>query len=257
MLSQDSMNMFEFASSQSYNIFDSEDIFYNELCTKFTSENGSDVLLLDRKNSYYNENIILCEDNCDYKNYNIVINKVQCECKIDQKIDQINGKSNFAIRTLPKDFFNKNYFSNLKVMKCYKLFFNIPEQVKNIGSYILFISIICFIILIILFYYNHKIKIFRLIDDLCENRRYEINKVIKPVKPKKSINKRGNNITINNFVFASCGNNLNYNSKNNEMGKKNFKKLKTIQKRPQKHKIMSSANPIKIKKSIISKNNLN
>ena len=229
ILSQDTMNMFEFASSQSYNVFDSEDKFYNDLCTKFTSENGTDVLISDRKNNYYNENIILCEDNCNYKNYNIVINKIQCECEIDQNTDQLSGKTNFVSQNLNTDFFSKNYFSNLKVIKCYKLFFNISEQIKNIGTYVLFISIIFFIIVMALFYYKQKIKIFRLIDNLYANKRYGINIISNPIKYKNSENfgnKKGNNIIINNLIFSENVNNQNKNI--NEVEETNFKKVKPI-----------------------------
>ena len=40
-------------------------IFYNDLCTRFSSKNGTDVILKDRRIDYY-PNISLCDDECEY-----------------------------------------------------------------------------------------------------------------------------------------------------------------------------------------------
>ena len=255
ILSQKSIDMFEYGNSQSYDVFDSGDLFYNDLCTKFTSENGTDVILLDRKNNYYNENIILCEDNCEYKNYYIDSNKVQCECNIDENINQLSGKTNFVSQNLSATFFSKSYFSNLKVMKCYKLFFSISEQIKNLGSYILFIFIIFFIVVIVLFYYNHKVKVFRLIYDFCEKKNNGMNAASKPFKLKQSNklnNKNGNNIIVNNLIFASNINNTKCNNNRMKVENKNIKKIKSIKK---KSRNLNSSNPVKIIKSRKVENN--
>jgi hypothetical protein len=40
-------------------------IFYNDLCTRFSPKNGTDVILKDRRDNYYH-NISLCDTECEY-----------------------------------------------------------------------------------------------------------------------------------------------------------------------------------------------
>ena len=40
-----------------YDLFNIDDPFYNDICSPYKSENGTDVLLSDRKNDYYNNDI--------------------------------------------------------------------------------------------------------------------------------------------------------------------------------------------------------
>ena len=40
--------------------------FYNDICTTYTSENGTDLTLAERKKNYINNNLTVCEENCDF-----------------------------------------------------------------------------------------------------------------------------------------------------------------------------------------------
>jgi hypothetical protein len=46
-------NLIEKTSKLGYNIFDESDSFYNDICIKFTTENGTDILLSDRKKDIF------------------------------------------------------------------------------------------------------------------------------------------------------------------------------------------------------------
>ena len=45
----------------SLDLYKNFDPFYNDICTKFSSEDETDVLLIDRRATYYNDSIIFCE----------------------------------------------------------------------------------------------------------------------------------------------------------------------------------------------------
>jgi hypothetical protein len=52
--------------------------YYNDVCFPYTTENGTDIILNDRKNEYYKKNLALCEDNCIFVNYNITTKTAIC-----------------------------------------------------------------------------------------------------------------------------------------------------------------------------------
>jgi len=63
-----------------YNIFDEGDKFYNDICSKFTTENGTDIILNDRRNDIYSltNNISLCQKGCNFQYYNYKLNQAKC-----------------------------------------------------------------------------------------------------------------------------------------------------------------------------------
>jgi len=67
---------------QGYDLFDSYDDFYNDICSPYNSYNNTDVILNDRKKDYYIPNISLCEENCKYEEFFIESLKVKCNCDI-------------------------------------------------------------------------------------------------------------------------------------------------------------------------------
>ena len=56
-------------------------------------------------------------------------------------------------------FFDISKVSNLKIVKCYKLVFSKNGLVKNIGSYLLIIIIVSYLILTSFFIFNEKKKL--------------------------------------------------------------------------------------------------
>ena len=142
-----------------YNLFDSNDAFYNDICSPYTSENGTDIPMNDRKNEILNnaQNYTMCQNNCTFLYYNTTTKKAKCDClpqinetKTDTK--EIDFKSKFKdslISTI------KN--SNFLVLKCYKLTFSLEGQKNNIGSYIMsFVTFIFIILMVIYFIFGGK-----------------------------------------------------------------------------------------------------
>ena len=43
--------------------------YYNDICTKATSESGTDIIIEDRRNEFIDKNMSLCEENCTFTEY--------------------------------------------------------------------------------------------------------------------------------------------------------------------------------------------
>ena len=56
-------------NKEGYNLFNANDPFYNDICSPYTTLNGTDIILEDRKNDIYNKygNISICQNNCIYE----------------------------------------------------------------------------------------------------------------------------------------------------------------------------------------------
>ncbi len=139
-----------------YNLFNISDKFYTDFCSTYTSENGTDLTLTDRKNIIYdnNGNKPLCQEGCIFEDYNSTLQQAKCNCNVQtQKIitDKNNIKFNKQLIVDSFNFYNELIQSNFKLLKCFKLVFSLKGQINNIGSYIMTIIIILFIILIIIY----------------------------------------------------------------------------------------------------------
>ena len=77
-----------------YQPFDLSDKFYRELCTPYTSENGTDVLLDEREEFVYNSltNETTCYDNCKYISYSLDTKYMRCECPINETYTTLDVK---------------------------------------------------------------------------------------------------------------------------------------------------------------------
>ncbi len=49
--------------------YDPNSEFYNDNCFSYTTENGTDIILNDRKQEFTDNNLSLCENNCNYTGY--------------------------------------------------------------------------------------------------------------------------------------------------------------------------------------------
>ena len=207
--------------------YDSNSDFYNVECKQYTSESGTDMTLYDRKEEYNKNHYSLCEINCEFKGYNPETLNVECVCKIK---NNINFFSDIYIDTnkLINHFINMKKISNIWVIKCYDLFFNLKVFLSNIGSYILLIIILLNTTILILFIkvgYNLLIdKIKKLIEKKFPS--LSINEKMKNPPKRKGKNKRKskrlitqNDILISSIYTIEKGNNNNNKEKKEKEGK--------------------------------------
>ena len=110
--------------------------YYKDICSKATSESGTDISLKDRQNEYVNNNMSLCEENCEFVDYNYKTKKAICSCEVKLEVPK-----NYDIKFDKKDFFKsfidiKNLF-NLNIMKCYQVTLKIKYLNRNYGCLII------------------------------------------------------------------------------------------------------------------------
>ena len=191
--------------------YNSSSDYYNDICSKTTSESGTDISLKDRRNEFVDNNMSLCEENCELIDYDYTKEKAKCSCDVKLSIP-----SNYDIKFNKKDFLKsfidiKN-IDNLNIMKCYKIVFKIKDLIKNYGFFIIsFIIVLYFITLIIFWAYSYnKLKndINIMISLLKINEttiiKNDIKKITKKkkkkkVKRKKKIKNNNTNSNINNL----------------------------------------------------------
>jgi hypothetical protein len=175
---------------QGYNILDPNDSFYNDICSQFTSDDNTDMILIDRKKNYYNIDMIQCEAGCSYKNIDVAQRQLQCECPIKNEFEISN--SEFDKKDFINAFYNVRKYSNLKVVKCFKLIFSKKGQYMNYGSFFLIAIIILFLISQMIFHMNSKELVANLIKKLLKSISLDFifHEKSNPKKKKLSLKKK-------------------------------------------------------------------
>ena len=177
-LSQEVESLYDSLNESGYNLFNSNDSFYNDICSPYTSENGIDIPILDRQNEIYSniKGYTICQNNCSFLYYNSTIKKSKCDCKVqieetitDQQF--INFKNE-----LFGSFYTTLKYSNFLVLKCFKLTFSIKGQTYNIGSYIMSSIFLFLIIFIIIHYISANRKLHNIIKDIIIQKK-NLNKI--------------------------------------------------------------------------------
>ena len=141
-----------------YDLFDKNGRFYNDICTPFSSNDKTDLILSDRRKIYYKESFNLCEKNCNYLSFNKETRRINCECPVKTKISEETEIIKFDKDNLTS-FFSIKTYANFAVLKCYKLVFSKEGETNNYGSYLFIILIIIYIVVMIIFYYKYELKI--------------------------------------------------------------------------------------------------
>ena len=164
------------------------------------------MTLKDRQNEFINNNMSFCEDNCEFISYDFSLKKIDCECNIKYTFKDL---SNIKInKDILKSKFNFRKMINIEVIKCYKKLFCKEGILYNIGSYILLVIILFFIVGFIIFinkefallqkdielYIKHDINNLNNIDNVDKDasnlgKKKFVKRVIKKIKIKKKIKK--------------------------------------------------------------------
>ena len=258
-------------------IFNSSDKFFNDICYPY-SEDNSDLILKDRIADIY-ENYSICEGNCEYKGINITQNTINCHCSIKTNVDTNVEPPHFDEIII--DTFTD---SNIGVIKCYKLVFNMSNKNKNIGFWIFTILILLHIpIYIHYFRFNiksiqqyiyselHKFGYWRYsfnpikkdsskvkirnsikIKSNTENDKSVITMKRKSFNPKlKYMNPKQNNELLDNYSKIDCLRKSDLSNNNNSKFDESKKSLKFLKKTDRKilkngiiNKRKSASNPI-------------
>ena len=192
--------------------------YYNDICSKTTSENNTDITLNDRRIEFIKNNMTLCEEKCELIDYDYKEERAECLCKIKTFLPLVND-INFDSEEFKKNFMDINNIANIQILKCYKIIFTKDGIKNNIGCFIflfiIFIYFICLILFRFKFYDLLKIEINNFI---CKINSEKLNER----KTTKNNNKRQKNkIKINHIRNTNNNNNFSKKNENYPQKKKN------------------------------------
>ena len=243
------IDLYKNLKEQGYDLFDSNDNFYNDICSLYSSFNNTDVILKDRKNDFYKPNISLCEDNCEYVDFNVETLKANCQCNIKKQVISDTHKVKFSPNKIIENFYKVEKYANVRVVICYDQVFNKERLKKNLGSYISILISLFFIISMSINFITLDNKIRQIIQKLI----FESNSIIKELEKKekekneikenlkKMRNKKNKIINTSNLTDKNISSNKILQLKNNknkiEDKKKKDKKSKKDNKKKKKEKI--------------------
>ena len=216
--------------------FNSSSAYYNDICYTTTSEDGTDIVMKDRKNELIDKDRIVCQDDCYFSDYDYDNSKAKCLCNV-KKCSQSYGDMNINKAKILDNLKNIDNLINFKFLVCYKKLFNKEGLLKNIGSYIIFSIIIFHIITIFIF----SLKQFSSIDKKIEKivseklkllskendynkKKYTNNKKISIMEP--IIYQIFNEIYLNRNISPIIYNKSLYNDSKLEINLKKIKRVK-------------------------------
>ena len=145
--------------------FNTSSGYFNDICYTATSDDGTDIILNDRKIEFIEGDNIICQEDCNFSEYDPEIKRVKCECHAKE------SSSTFADMKINKNKLFENLkdiknLMNLNILVCYKKLLNINAIFHNIGSLIIIFIFSLHIICIFIFYLTKHNGIFKIIKDL-------------------------------------------------------------------------------------------
>ena len=170
-LDEETKKLYEELKEQGYDLFDKNDKFYTDICTPFTSENGTDVSLADRYNTFYAQNQLSCQANCEYSGFDLESNYLKCECSVvDNNEIETEDPEKITSKSIVNSIFKVLKYSNYKVLKCYKLVFKV-KSIYLIGSILTLIYFTGYAISFFIFLYRKLLYIKDAIAHLYNKRK--------------------------------------------------------------------------------------
>ena len=145
--------------------------YYNDICSKATSKNNTDITLKDRRKEFIKNKMSLCEKNCEFISYEN--KRAKCSCKVKTIFSLVNIE--LDSKNLINNFLDIKKITNIEIVKCYKIVFHMNNIPHNYGFFIIIFIFILYCICIYVFYFK---SLKNLID--------EINKIIKTIKDKSN-----------------------------------------------------------------------
>ena len=262
-LDSETLLLYKDLENQGYNLFNSNDKFYTDICSTYTTVNNTDILLIDRKKDVYNKyaNITICQENCNLESYNSNSNTVSCHCNIqlDEAADiDLNIQTKFNLEGVKDAFINYLNNSNFRVLKCYQVAIDLTTILKNVGRIIMTVILLLFIILFIISIIKGNKQIELYIKDILDDKL--MNKRKSNEKDETNKNKSNNKIKKRNKKNNELINGqINKNQKQKNTQKPNPQKKYKISIKGNKkiNNIVNTQNPKKNKNKKNSKSSFN
>ena len=200
--------LYENLGQLGYDIFDIQDSFYQDICAKYTNDNGTDMLLYDRKNDIYDFDFS-CPSNCRYNSYSNQTSFLSCECSIVNKNITLEDIGNIVIDSFLNVFHTLNY----KFIICYKLVFHLNVITKNYGSIFTISLFILYLVFLIFYIIKGTKPLIKKADNFIKKKRKKnpnnnlsFNKEEGHYKSNQTIEKKSKKKLNNSVITNSRGN---------------------------------------------------
>ena len=152
-LNEKTLDLYDDLQSYGYDLFNPNDSFYQDICFEYTTINGTDILLSDRRKYFFNDTETSCQAGCEYSQYNKETKKLKCECSINENNGiEPENEIKFDGNMFFSSFYDVLKYSNILILKCYNLFFSSKGQTKNYGSILMIGFFITFTIINLFFF---------------------------------------------------------------------------------------------------------
>ena len=200
-LNNETLNLIDSLNSSGYNVFNTSDSFYKDICTPYTTINGTDINLNDRQHIIEDTggSLDLCQKGCNLVYFNSSSQKVICDCDLKSttiinNIDEIQFSSN-----LVHNLFIGFKYSNYLVLKCYKLLLNFENLKLNYGFIATIIITILLIIILFIYLIKGRKKIDYYLESILKNKLVYVNN---RKSMKKSISHDKSNSKLNEIDLS-------------------------------------------------------
>ena len=174
---EDTLDLIESLNNSGYNVFNSSDSFYNDICAPYTTLNGTDINMNDRQHiiEHTGGSLDLCQVGCHITYFNSSTHKVICDCDLKktpiiENINEIQFSSN-----LMNNLLIQLKYSNYLVLRCYKLLKAFNNLRLNFGFLFMSIIIISLIILMIIYLIKGKKKLQFYFEAILKNKLIYVN----------------------------------------------------------------------------------
>ena len=167
--------------------------YYNNICSKATSKNGTDINLNDRRKEFVDNNMTLCEEDCNLVDYNYTNEKAKCSCLVKISIPLFE-QIKFNKTKLLKSFTDVKSFTNILILKCYDTVFKLVNIKSNIGFYIHSGIILFYFITLLIFSFSGYPTLKKTIDMIINAKEQEFKNEDKNIDKLKSSDDNNNNI---------------------------------------------------------------
>ena len=138
--------------------------YYNDICYTYTSKDGTDISLSDRKKDFVENGLTLCGEDCDFKVYNYTTGKSTCSCDVQTNQTTKIGDIVFDKDKLYDRFTNIKNIANINVLKCYKSIFNLDAYKYNYANLIMISIIFFFLITFFILYCKDYYYLKKILD---------------------------------------------------------------------------------------------
>ena len=191
-LTNEELTLIESFNDYDYNIFDLEDDFYNDVCSKYTAQNGADMVLSSRKNLVYDKlkDNYYCQKGCDFGKLDTKTKKAECLCQVQntQTIITDISEISFDKKEFFDGFYNTLFNSNFRVFKCIKLLFSIDGIKSNYGFYSMTFLLVAFITFVIIHIRTGYKKIIKILKKILKTKITKEKQDINNIEDKKENN---------------------------------------------------------------------